>query len=64
MKLKQEVYSDESMAYIELCNKVWLGHEYIEKDLLKLKETNNYETLVELNRDIKLTKHEILRGQW
>lgn len=64
MKLKQEVYADENTAYIELTNKIWLGNKYIEKELLKLKNQNCYEILVELNRDLKLTKHEILRNQW
>lgn len=64
MKSKQEKFEDENMAYIELHNIVWLGGEYLDKELLLLKKTNSYESLVDINRDIKLIKHEILRSTW
>lgn len=43
---------------------MWLEQKYIEKELKMLLETTSYEELAGLNKDIKLTKHEILRNTW
>lgn len=64
MKSKQENFQDDNLAYIELHNIVWLEQAHIESELMKLTETNHYESLVDINREIKLIKHEILRGTW
>lgn len=64
MKKKQENFEDENIAYIELHNIIWLEQEYIEKELLSLLETSSYDDLADLNKEIKLTKHEILRNTW
>jgi hypothetical protein len=64
MKSKQESFVDNDIAFIELHNLVWLDQYYLEKELLTLLPTSTYEELAALNKDIKLTKHEILRHTW
>lgn len=61
-KSKPSSYSSDSISYIELQNKVWSKQEDIEKEIKKLINDLNYEDLVDINRDIKLFKHEILRS--
>ena len=53
---------DLNITYIELHNKIWTSQAEIEKELLSLQSSNNYEIIVDLNREIKLVKHEILRS--
>lgn len=48
----------------DLNEKVWKNDFLIEQELIQLQITSSYDELVDLNRDIKFFKREILRHSW